>query len=173
MSDLTDALEGASIDTLDGAGGGTKPKKKKSSKKVRGASDVTRARDEGYYMAIQNMERCAPHFRVPPALIREAFEMMRMRVEFLESCFAKHDLKVPSHLSNEVEDVQTRLLTALARVEVFERHITTDADKSMEGMEVSKGWSQAETEAMDRESNRQLQLLEMEEAEEQQAEELL
>ena len=83
-------------------------------------------------MAIQNMESCAPHFRVPPALIREAFEVMRMRMEFLEGCFAKHGLEVPSHLAVEVESVQSRLLAALSGVEVYERHMTAHAGEEGE-----------------------------------------
>ena len=98
---------------------------KKAPKKVRGASDVTRARDEGYNLAIENMEQCAPHFRVPPPLIRETFEVMRKRIVFLEGWIAKHPLEVPTHLMAEVESAQCRLLDSLAGVEVYERHMTT------------------------------------------------
>ena len=98
---------------------------KKASKKVRGASDVTRARDEGYNLAIENMEQCAPHFRVPPPLIRETFEVMRERIVFLEDWIAKQPLEVPTHLISEVESAQCRLLDSLAGVEVYERHMTT------------------------------------------------
>ena len=98
---------------------------KKASKKVSGASAVTRARDEGYNLAIQNMERCSPHYRVPPLLIREHYEVMRDRVAFLEGWIAKHPLEVPTHLMAEVESAQCRLLDSLAGVEVYERHMTT------------------------------------------------
>lgn len=154
VSDLADEFAGASVE---GASGGGKPKKK-ASKKVSGASAVTRARDEGYNLAIQNMERCSPHYRVPPPLIREHYEVMRDRVAFLEGWIAKLHPEVPTHLMAEVESAQCRLVDSLAGVEVYEHHVTTHAEKGPEPTN-----AQWQTEYDDLMSQRALQLLEEEE----------
>ena len=166
MANLEDRLANTGINDPppaygegDGAGGGGKPKKKKSKPKVRGASAVTKARDEGYNLAIQNMESCAPEFRVPPPLIREAYNVTRERIAFLEGCFAKQGLEVPSHLAAEAEAVQSRLLVALSGVEVYERHMTAHAEEE-EPKEAP--WR---TEYEDLLMTRNLQLLEEEEKE--------